>query len=183
MKGLVFTEFNEMVINTFDEDMLDHIIDDCSDTLKSGGAYTSVGTYDVNELVELVVALSKRTNVPVPKLVYSFGNYLAVVFSTKFTSFFDKSDDLFSFLKSIHNHIHVEVKKLYPDAELPDFSYDQVTDDCIKLHYTSSRHLSNLAHGLIDGVAQHFKQSIEIKTKDNSTDELLEKVTFTITKC
>ena len=28
MKGLVFAEFNEMVINTFDDDMLDDIIDD-----------------------------------------------------------------------------------------------------------------------------------------------------------
>ncbi len=181
MKGLVFTEFNEMVVNTFDEDMLDDIIDDCSEHLSSGGAYTSVGTYDAKELVALVVALSKRTDVPVQQLVYSFGKYLAGVFSEKFTSFFDECEDVFSFLKSIDNHIHVEVHKLYPDAELPDFSYEQESDNCLVLHYSSSRHFSDLAHGLIDGVAQYFNENIEVKTEDRSTAGI-EKVMFTVTK-
>jgi len=183
MKGLVFAEFNEMVINTFDDDMLDDIIDDCASQLESGGAYTSVGTYEASELVALVLALSERTSIPVQELVYTFGKYLAVVFSTKFTSFFEQCDDLFSFLKSIDNHIHVEVRKLYPDADLPDFTYHQLSDNCITLHYSSNRHFSSLAHGLIVGVAEYFKQKIEVKREDHSTDDLLEKAIFIITKC
>ena len=43
MKGIVFTEFLEMVEDKFSADMVDDIIDDCD--LASGGAYTAVGTY------------------------------------------------------------------------------------------------------------------------------------------
>ncbi len=44
MKGVVFTEFIEMVEDQFSADMVDDIIDDAQPP--SGGAYTAVGTYD-----------------------------------------------------------------------------------------------------------------------------------------
>src|SRR5262245_35992633 len=52
MKGVVFTEFLEMVGAKFGEDMVDDVILACE--LPSGGAYTSVGTYDHQELFALV---------------------------------------------------------------------------------------------------------------------------------
>ena len=79
MKGIVFTEFSEMVEKMFGEEMLDDIID--STQPKSGGAYTTVGTYDHAELVNMVVELNKRTEIPVPKLIYTFGEYLGVTFT------------------------------------------------------------------------------------------------------
>ncbi|MEM0912514.1 MAG: heme NO-binding domain-containing protein, partial [Pseudomonadota bacterium] len=53
MKGIVFDEFTEMVEEVFGDDMLDDILDENADKLSSGGAYTSVGTYDHNDLVTL----------------------------------------------------------------------------------------------------------------------------------
>ena len=44
--------------------------------LPQGGAYTSVGTYDHEELVSLVSELSSRTKIPVPGLIKAFGEYL-----------------------------------------------------------------------------------------------------------
>ena len=58
MKGMVFTEFLEMVESTFSADMVDDIIDDSAPP--SGGAYTSVGTYDHQELVGMVTASPAR---------------------------------------------------------------------------------------------------------------------------
>jgi len=57
MKGIVFNEFIEMVEDKFGEDMVDDIIDESD--LPSGGAYTTVGTYDHGELVTMVVKLSE----------------------------------------------------------------------------------------------------------------------------
>ena len=64
MKGIVFTEFLEMVEDRFSLDMVDDLIDDCD--LPSGGVYTAVGTYSHEEIVALVsayhnVALSSTT--------------------------------------------------------------------------------------------------------------------------
>ncbi len=181
MKGIVFSEFNELVESAFGEDMLDDIIDDCADNLPSGGSYTSVGTYDHAELVHLVVALSERSGVPVPELVKTFGLHLASVFEAKFPNFFTECDDSFSFFKKIDDHIHVEVKKLYPDAELPKFSYDDADPNRFILIYESTRQFADLAVGLLEGVAKHYQETINIAREDLSTDDAT-KVVFTITK-
>lgn len=181
MKGIVFSEFNELVETTFGDDMLDDIIDDCSEQLESGGSYTSVGTYDHNELVHLVVALSARTGVPVPDLVKTFGLHLAKVFAEKFPTFFAECDDCFSFYKRIDDHIHVEVKKLYPDAELPKFEYDDSNPNAFILTYSSTRQFADLALGLLEGVAHHYGEQITIQQQDLSNDEET-KVVFTVKK-
>lgn len=166
MKGIVFTEFSEMVEKMFGEDMLDDLIDATGP--KSGGAYTSVGTYDHSELVNMVVELSGRTDVPVPKLIYTFGEYLGNTFTQKFTSFFEAAGGTLEFLKQIDNHIHVEVRKLYPDAELPGFSYKvgENPGDPFELHYSSKRGFADLAEGLITSTAAYYGEKLNIKRKD-----------------
>lgn len=181
MKGIVFNEFEELVEEKFGDDMLDDIIDDCHEHLPSGGAYTTVSTYDHNELVHLVTALSARTKIPVPDLVTVFGHHLAQVFAKKFPTFFAECEDCFSFFKKIDDHIHVEVHKLYPDAELPKFSYQHHSDKQFTLIYESSRHFADLATGLLEGVAKHYGDVISINKQDESTEDT-SKVIFNITK-
>ncbi len=181
MKGIVFSEFNEMVEETFGDEMLDDLLDENADKLSSGGAYTAVGTYDHNELVTLVVALSDKTDIPVPTLVKTFGLHLASVFSTKFSSFFEECADTFSFLKKIDNHIHVEVYKLYPDAELPKFSFEILNENSMNLIYESTRQFADLAEGLIEGTAKYYQEDIQIEKEDVSS-ESHQKVIFTITR-
>ena len=74
MKGVVFTEFLGMVEQQFSADMADDIIDDAD--LPHGGAYTAVGTYPFDEMVALIVALSRRSGIEVPVLIHAFGQYL-----------------------------------------------------------------------------------------------------------
>ncbi|MBT1449500.1 heme NO-binding domain-containing protein [Glaciecola sp. XM2] len=163
MKGIVFTEFNEMVETRFSPEMLDEIITECD--LTSGGAYTAVGTYDHGELIQMAQALSDKTNTPVEQLVFAFGEHLAVRFSVLFTSFFDATNNTFDFMKTLDNHIHVEVKKLYPDADLPSFSFDDSDASCLIMEYRSSRGLSDLAHGLMTGVIRHYQENITINVE------------------
>ncbi|MBF7074866.1 heme NO-binding domain-containing protein [Glaciecola sp. MH2013] len=166
MKGIVFTEFSQMVEAAFGEDMLDDLID--ATNPKSGGAYTSVGTYDHVELVDMVVELSAKVDIPVPKLIHTFGVHLGKVFTEKFESFFKEAGSTLELLKQIDKHIHVEVRKLYPDAELPHFSYqDALTDDDgFKLHYQSTRGFADLAEGLIASTSSYYGESFTVERKD-----------------
>ena len=59
MKGIVFTEFLELVEEKFGIEMVDEII--TASNLESGGAYTAVGTYKFVEMINLLTALSART--------------------------------------------------------------------------------------------------------------------------
>jgi hypothetical protein len=178
MKGIVFTEFMEMVEKTWDMDMVDDLIDTVSP--ESEGAYTSVGTYDYEELVAFVSVLSERTGIAINELIYTFGVHMAGSFVAKFPEFFAQATTTFDVLRKVDNHIHVEVRKLYPDAELPSFSYQQEHPDELILHYESSRNLADLAHGLIDACAQHFKEDIAV-SRTGSCEGDLHKETFVLT--
>ncbi|MGC9491069.1 heme NO-binding domain-containing protein, partial [Vibrio genomosp. F10] len=69
MKGLIFTEFMELVEREFGLEVLDTILDEAGDS----GIYTSVGSYDHKALVKLIVALSKKTDIPSEQLQEVFG--------------------------------------------------------------------------------------------------------------
>jgi Haem-NO-binding len=153
MKGIVFTEFMEMVENRFSADVLDDIIDAAE--LPNGGAYTSVGTYDHGELVRMVVALSNKTGVPVPDLVKAFGLYMFGRFHALYPGFFQGVPDALTFLSGIENIIHAEVIKLYPDAQLPKFQCKRLGEG-LEMLYLSPRHFEDLAHGLIEGAIAHW---------------------------
>ena len=87
MKGVVFTEFLEMVEDRFSPEMADRIIEGAK--LPSGGVYTTVGTYDHGEMIQLVSCLSEETGIPSAELVRSFGMHLFGRFHTMFPKYFE----------------------------------------------------------------------------------------------
>jgi Haem-NO-binding len=160
MKGVVFTEFIEMVESHFSPEIADRII--IAARLPSGGAYTTVGTYDHGEMWSLAVELSKASNIPVPLLMRSYGKYLFGRLAVSHPRFFQGAQSAFDFLQSLDGVIHVEVLKLYPDAEMPHFEVLDRTDDRLVLLYESARHFGDLAEGLMHGCASHFGETIHI---------------------
>lgn len=165
MKGIVFTEFLEMVEDKFGPDMVDDIIDD--NDLPSQGAYTSIGTYNHSEIISLVISLSKYTEIPVPTLVHVFGKHLFSRFVILYKSLLADINDSFQFLEMIESYIHVEVKKLYPDAQLPFFDCYR-TEDKLVMNYKSERAMADLAHGLMEGCFEHFNEKIAVERTDLS---------------
>lgn len=163
MKGIVFSEFSDMVEKKFSIELLDEII--VESDLPSGGAYTTVGTYDHQEIIQLVGKLSDKTGVAVDDLLYTFGLHLAQQFALKFNTFFVEAGNLYDFMKSLDNHIHVEVLKLYPDAELPKFLFDDSDPTCLVMEYLSDRGFGMLAHGLVSGVADYYRESVRIEVE------------------
>ncbi len=168
MKGIVFTEFLEMVEDEFGYETVDKIIIDSK--APSQGVYTAVGTYPFSEMLALVMSLSKATKVEIPILLKAFGKKLFSTFLKTYPAFFERCDDAFSFLESIDNYIHVEVKKLYADAELPSFKSNRVSETELELIYKSTRKLSSLAEGLIEETMNHYKQDYTLSTEVVSED-------------
>ncbi len=180
MKGIVFSEFIEMVEDKFSPEMADEIIEAASSKLESGGSYTSVGVYDHLELVELVVELSNRTEIAVGDLVKAFGTHLAGRFSEIYPAFFEGLEGTIDFLESVDNHIHVEVLKLYPDAELPRFNTAREGNRLV-MEYQSNRPFAALARGLIEGSGAYFGETLVIEEEDLS-DGVGNHMRFTITR-
>lgn len=178
MKGIVFTEFLEMVEKSHGYEMVDQLLTD--NELPSGGVYTAIGTYEHKEMVTLVVDLSKKTKQPVPNLLNSFGQYLFGTFEKGYPSFFQNSSTAFDFLESIEVHIHVEVKKLYPDAQLPRFKTQRKGKDTLEMIYYSDRSMADFALGLIEKTLEYYGEEATIAKEDLT--ESGSEVKFIITK-
>ncbi len=166
MKGLVFTEFMEMVEQTFSADMVDDIIE--ASALPSGGAYTAVGTYPHSEMVSLVQNLSRQTGVSAPDLIKTFGQYLFGRFIKLYPMFFINTPDAFDFLESIENYVHTEVRKLYPDAELPTFEIIRDGERSLTMIYRSQHPFAALAEGLIEGCLEHYQIKAQLGIVDHA---------------
>lgn len=138
--------------------------------LPSGGHYTSVGTYAPGEMVNLVTELSQQTNVPVPDVLRTFGRYLFQTFLKSYQHFITAAPDAFTFLGSVHDYIHVEVKKLYPDAELPHFTVEYPDAHTLRMIYQSNRKMADLAYGLIEGALDHYGERATIQQQALSAD-------------
>ncbi len=178
MKGIVFTEFLDLVEDKFGLEMVDKIISQSQ--LESGGAYTTVGTYDFSEMLQLVSNLSSNTEIPVDDLLLIYGEHFFDVLRNNYGQMLAKYHGPIEMLASIENHIHVEVRKLYPDAELPTFTVLQKTKDELIMVYTSSRAMHHFGLGLMNKTFEHFNSKATIvleKIKEDGTE-----VKFTIKK-
>lgn len=179
MRGIVFTELLEMVEEKYDASMVDDVLDACN--LSTDGAYTSVGTYDHTEFLQIVRSLSAHTNTSVSDLIQIYGEHLFGRFHHMMPVFFEEPKTAFEFLESVHDTIHVEVNKLYPNAKLPEFQtrYDEA--DRFIMTYKSRCPFADFALGLIKGCIKFYQEKIEIAYEDANTDEHFVRV-FTLSK-
>lgn len=176
MKGIVFTEFLEMVEKKFGYEVVDQIIEESK--LESKGIYTAVGTYPHSEIVTLLMNLSDQVKIDPTELLKEFGKYLFDTFLDSYPQFFSAVDSAFAFLHSIDKHIHVEVLKLYPDATLPKFLSHETEDGSLIMTYKSERKMAALAEGLIEKSIVHYGENCTIKTENIKEDG--SEVKFTI---
>ncbi len=161
MKGLVFTEFVDLVDEMFSPETSERMIE--MSNVPSGGAYTSVGTYDAQEMFTLVSGLSAITGIPVPDLLKTFGRHLFKRFVSVFPIFFEGIGSAMEFLPRVEDYVHMEVRKLYPDAELPSFSCATPEPGTMVMTYRSKTNLPDLAEGLILECVDHFGDPVSVK--------------------
>jgi len=177
MKGIVFREFLDLVEDKFGLEMVDTILNNSE--LPSNGVYTAVGTYSFGEMVSLLTNLNKETGIAVDDLLLVYGEHFFSVVKRSYPEFLLQFTDPFDMLASIENHIHVEVIKIYPDAELPTFEIVKHTDTELIMIYTSSRAMHSFGKGLMNKTFEHFDQKATIlveKLNDKGTE-----VKFSIT--
>lgn len=179
MKGIVFRQFIQLVEERFGLELADELLTRAD--LPSGGVYTSVGTYDPQEIVQLVTLLSQAAAIPVPQLLRELGECLFEKLAASYPDFLRQPRSGFEMLESVDQTIHVEVRKLYPDAELPAFSTQRLGGDTLRMDYRSPRPFADLAEGLIRGCFRHFNESIDVRREDDA-DRPGYAATFTLTR-
>ncbi len=179
MKGIHLTEFIEFAEQRFSLKIADAML--TPHGLPSAGVYTQVGTYDHQELVELVRRLSRLTFIPVPQLFREFGQYLYGRLTKLYPRLCAPYRDSLELLEHVHTHIHREASKLHADTEMPLLKAERIDADHLVLHYESMRGLADLAEGLIQGCARHFNETVDI-LRDNDPQAPGTRTCFRLTR-
>ena len=167
MRGFVFSEFLDFVETKTDPEMVEHMLEQCA--LASGGAYTAVGTYHHGEILKMLDYLHQKTGVAVNSLLTEFGQHLFGQLIRLHPDMRRPETGLLDFLAGIETHIHREVRKLYPSAELPFFVATRHDANHLTLEYRSTRPLAGLAAGMIAGAIEHFDGQAQV---EQSTQEI-----------
>ena len=171
MKGIVFTEFLDLVEHKFGLEMVDTII--YQSKLESEGIYTSIGTYSFSEMLKLLQHLSANTNISIDTLLLVYGEHFFCVIEKIYPGLLATYKDPIEMLSSIENHIHVEVRKIYPDAEFPTFIVEEKTENSLIMIYKSSRAMHHFGLGLMNKTFEYFNSKASIvleKIKEDGTE-------------
>lgn len=163
MKGTIFVELIKMAEGAFGEDAVDTILDHAD--LDNGGAFTTVGNYPCSELVKIVLAFSEHSGLSPDALQKMFGHWMLKHFAEQYPHFFGDKKDAFSLLESIENEIHVEVRKLYPEVELPTFDTERASSDKMLMTYESPRPLASFCEGMIEASLVYFDETGDISSE------------------
>lgn len=158
MKGVVFNILEDMVTERGGLHLWQKVLD------KAGveGGYTAVATYGDEELFEIVGVVVEELGLPAEEVIGAFGVYMFGQLARRYPAFVDNCDDFFSFLESIDSVIHLEVRKLMTETQLPSIECIRQSDTELLINYSSPRKLCILAEGLIYGAAEQYGKKIKI---------------------
>lgn len=178
MRGVVFTEMIEFVEEALGFEVADKMIEKAH--LSNHGAFSQGGNYPFNQMVKMLTALSEITKKPPQELLFLFGQHLFSILVKLYGKDIKNANSALDFIDSVEEYVHVEVKKLYPDAELPKFLTETKNDNSLILIYESEKRLEDFARGLITACGEYFNEPLNVET--SIVSEKPYKVKFTITR-
>ncbi len=157
MKGVLFNVVEDVVTEAISGEAWDDVIDQAG----VEGAYTSLGTYPDEELGKIVAAVSSAADMSADDTQRLAGRLGFKHLVRRAPHLLEGLDDWRSVLRSLDDIIHPEVRKIYPDADVPGFD---TRDDgqTLVVVYSSKRGLCALADGLICGTGDWFDTELEV---------------------
>jgi hypothetical protein len=158
VKGIIFNVVEEVVTDRYGDDVWDSLLE----AADLEGSYTSLGSYPDEHLVRLVAAASDALSLPPDDVVRALGEGAIPLLAARYPQFFQPHTSARSFLLTLNNIIHPEVKKLYPGASVPDFDYENADNGDLVIGYRSERKMCALAEGFIAGAARHYGENVTL---------------------
>lgn len=159
MKGVVFNLLEQIVTRDYGENVWDDVLDAAG----LEGAYTSLGSYGDGELTRLVDSASAALQIPPDEIVRWLGRNALPLFAISHPAFFERHCTARTFVLTLNDIIHPEVRKLYPGADVPVFEFASAPNGDLVMGYRSPRKMCTFAEGLLEGAGEHFGERLVIE--------------------
>ena len=158
MKGIIYNLLEQVVSNQYGEDAWDSLLEQAG----VEGAYTSLGAYSDDEFYRLIGAASVTLKMTSDEVLQWFARRSLPLIAGKFPAFFQPHQSTRSFLLTLNDVIHPEVRKLFPGADVPIFNFETSDREFLTMYYSSHRKLCTFAIGLIEGSAEQYGEDVSV---------------------
>lgn len=177
MKGVVFNLFESFIVDTFDEESWEAVLEESGN---EEDVFVGPKTYEDKTFFSLVVNAVKLKSLDLQVGIKAFGRYAYPLLAKKIPSVLEKYKTPEELLLELDGIIHVEVRKLLENANPPKFTVTR-KDDYLLMKYESKRNLCSFAEGLIEGLAAEFDTDVtyeQLTCTHHGAEECLLKVQF-----
>ncbi len=158
MKGVLFNVVEDVVTEAMSADAWDDVVED-SDV---AGAYTSLGTYPDEELGRIVHSTAEAAGLSESETLRLTGRLGFKHLVRRAPHLIEGMEDWRVVIESLDEIIHPEVRKIYPDADVPRFD-TMIDGAALIVDYRSKRGLCALADGLIVGSGEWFDVDLAVE--------------------
>jgi hypothetical protein len=158
MKGILFNVVEDVVTEAMSADTWDDVIDAAG----VDGSYTSLADYPDSDLAAIVEAIGTAAGLSSTETLTLAGRLGFKHLARRNPHLLDGIDGWEQLVSSLDDIIHPEVRKIYPDAEVPGFAATEI-DGGLRVQYTSRRGLCALADGLIVGGGEWYDTALDVE--------------------
>lgn len=158
MKGVLFNVVEDVVTEALSAEAWDDVLDAAG----VAGSYTSLGTYPDSDLIAIVQATAEHAGLSVDETLRLAGRLGFKHLAGRNPTLVEGFDDWRDLVSALDDIIHPEVRKVYPDAEVPGFAATP-SNGSLHITYTSRRGLCSLAEGLIEGAGAWFGRQVDVE--------------------
>lgn len=162
MYGLIFNTVKEVVVENFDLQKWEEILDSC-DTKES--FFISTEVYDDALMYRLLAVAEQKLKFSQQEILEMIGeHWIASTTNTKYAALIKAGgSDLKSFICNLP-FLHSRIILLYPDIQTFNFEVLDQTKNQLELVYTSERKmLEYFLMGTLKGLAKMYNESVEFK--------------------
>ena len=163
MKGIIYAELVGFLDVKGGPSFTEQVIAEAE--LPHGGAFSRISQYPWEQAVQVVTSASKISGLDANGLCEEFFFFIFYGFTVIYTEIVNRYPTAEGMLDHIEDHIHHEVRVLYPDAVPPSVTSRKDGDSYI-VEYASHRPFAHIAYGLVQGCMKHFGDTRSIHWVD-----------------
>lgn len=138
--------------------------------------FTPTEEVDDSKVKSLISFLSNKSGKSESEIWKLIGMDNIITFSEDYPAFF-KHDNLYSFLRSMYD-VHVVIASRIKGAKPPLVSIKPIGDYVAQMSYESQRGLFDYFHGMLQGAAKQFGETIKVDTVEKSANKTVINITF-----
>lgn len=160
MHGIILKELKHFVVDTYDQDAWNAVVDEAG---IDRSLFVPVTSYPDEYVFELVGAAAELTGESAEDLQYEFGRYVVPSLVETYGVHVDADWTGLELLENVEEYIHEALRaKNLSEFTPPGIDAERRGDDRILVTYSSDRMLCNVARGVLQGVADHYEESWQI---------------------